>query len=674
MKNTLSYYNLYTFFAYQPELRYFNLGLNDNGRSDKTNLSKKLVLAACVLGRNFRKTTLEHLYIKITNDKDFNEIFKKHLDAEYFILKDNDTVSFSSQESRDFQYVQIEPKIRKTLHELSADSIISTQKPDCNEYFENLIYHYTLSENEFALKKALWDAAGFCFSIFEHSNANKYYSRLLEYILTEEEKFELVIKIADTYRNAGEWDEEMKILRKNNLTFSSKHFHLSILFRIASILRLKSDYHKSLKILYRIKVGISEKENNNLFLKIMLEIAKIKLNKGIYNEALTDCETLIQKNDKDIIHEALTCMGIILAKLGKYNESIKIHEHLFKIFESQRDKLKMAGALTDLGEGYVFTGKYEKALEMFEIALRISKRLNAQFNKANLIGNIGTICFIKNDYNSALRHFLKQQEIYRTLGNRAGIAQSYGMIGASLLSVGKYGSALKYFFRQLAIVKNIKKKQSKSVCLGNIGIVYSLLGKFEESLKYFKMQLLIDETIKNKNGIFRAAVNLGIQYYNLKKLNIAEKKFRSALVFADKTGQKVNMDLLLNYYSAVLFELGKYDEAIEISLQSIEYSKTVNNSLTLIQSSITYEKCMLFSSNPDRKFDETIDNISQLLDLESGEEEKALIHYELWKLKKLFKIECSHHRKKAIYYYELVYKNAPQFEFKDKLKELSNCL
>lgn len=668
MRDILSSLSLYTLLP--PKLknpaafRLFYLSVNISAIPNLKKNYVQLIVIASILGNEFKERTLSELYNRVSGFCDGISILRELINKEYFIKNEREEIEFCNKDFRQSIYSSIDKNTLETLHEVAGEVLESEHSSKSSKFCDVLIYHFENSGNRQKLNKYLWLGAQYYVSNFEYKKAGDYYFRLLNSADSADKKHDLIFKIAEIYRNAGEWDEEMNFLKIYLKQIKQINKHAFVLVRIANIYRLKSDYPTSQRILYKAAQLASKNNLEEISQRAELEQAKIKLNRGNHKEALKEFEVLITKTNGEILQLARAGKGITLAKLGRYQESIDIHKNLFEEAEEKKDKIKMTAALIDIGEGLVFKGFYNEAMDNFVLALRISQKTDRKIQQANCLGNIGVVHYNTGEFIKASRFFFRQSYLLIKIGNRSGVSRAFGMIGACMIAKGKYQKALKYLFLQLNLARVVKRKQTEAISLGNIGAVYNLMGKFNQALWHFRKQIILDEKLGNVNGIYRAMVNIGIQYYHLRKFKKAKMKFQEATKKTNKLEMAINTEITFGYYSAVLFELGKFDEAIKISELALEQSRKAKNNLMFIQSSIIREKSL--NKKVNISLNNLIEKLKSYLLIELGKEEKALIYYELAKLR------VSTYINMCLKSYVELYEQSPQFEFYQKIKELKS--
>jgi len=392
-------FSIYEKSYYNPKIRQLNIGstLLKNNKSSKTDLIYQI---AAILGLEFEKNVIKSLYFRATGQQ---LEYKLNI---LFLVKD-EIVFFKNNQTLEKILSNIENNIFTSLHLLAAETYEELYKNNIKGYLGRILSHYKLSNNVEKYKEYLWLQAQNSVLNYKYEDAKTIYFQLLELEEEVNDKFNLIIKIGNIYRNASEWNEEIILYEKYFRTFSGYNRD-ELIIKLCELFILKGMYDKYKRLLSKL----STKEKQSITIRLHIIKANFELNKGNYDVSLKIIEDMLLKTTGDLYSEALSLKGIIKAKQHCYDDSIEIHKLLYKSSEYSNNKQMMAKSLINVAEGYFFKGDYTIASEYYEFALRISKKINRKNAEAICHGNLGTINYVKNEYRQAISYFVKQLRIF----------------------------------------------------------------------------------------------------------------------------------------------------------------------------------------------------------------------------------------------------------------------
>ena len=106
---------------------------------------------------------------------------------------------------------------------------------------------------------------------------------------------------------------------------------------------------------------------------------------------------------------------------------------------------------------------------------------------------------------------------------------------------------------------------------------YWTYGASSKAIDCFHKALVMSEKLGNSNALFVINTNIGLIYSDQTDYQNAIKYFTEASKIAEKLGRKIDITSSLLNKSNVLFELGKYDEALAILTKVNELAQELND-------------------------------------------------------------------------------------------------
>ena len=263
-------------------------------------------------------------------------------------------------------------------------------------------------------------------------------------------------------------------------------------------------------------------------------------NKGVLLSKLGKEEEALKLFDqaleiKPAAYDSLCNKGALLSNLGKQEEAIKLYDQALEINPDNHDSLRNKGiSLSNLG-------KQEEAIKLYDQALEINPDDHDSLrNKGVSLSKLG-----------------KQEEAIKLYDQALEIKPddyvSFREKGASLGRLGKQEEAIKLFDHALEI------KPDDYTSLRNKGVSLSELGKQEEAIKFF------DHALEINPDDYNSLREKGALLSNLEKQEEAIKLFDHALEikpddYASLRNKGVVLGKLGNEEGAIKF----FDQALEV--------------------------------------------------------------------------------------------------------------
>jgi tetratricopeptide (TPR) repeat protein len=209
--------------------------------------------------------------------------------------------------------------------------------------------------------------------------------------------------------------------------------------------------------------------------------------------------------NKKLVTEIINNQGVILAKLGRYKEAIKLFEGLITL------------GITD---------NLDDALIYFNKSLDLAKQANE--NIAHVLVEIADIYFNKEDLKKTLEYYNEAFEAGKKENADAKlmteVIHNIGIISAKL---GRYEDAIELFSTYI----NSNDPTTKCLSQIGLGLVYFMINEIDESEKYLKIGLNYAKKIGNKQLEAITYMYLGRFFRRSNYLNIAKQLFREVYGF-----------------------------------------------------------------------------------------------------------------------------------------------
>ncbi len=233
---------------------------------------------------------------------------------------------------------------------------------------------------------------------------------------------------------------------------------------------------------------------------------------------------------------ALTCLASALEGQGRYAETNRVVQTMFKIVESDtKGNESQAVALTDFAGNLSRMGLAKEAIEIAERALGIWNGIpnltNDQLSLFSLaLSQMGLAYECDGNYRSALEFYRKALSVKIQVhgDDSQEIAIGLNNVGYALTETGQFDEALEKLEKARKILANTQMEKTAiwTHLLENLGDLHRSMGNFEDAEK----QLLESFELRKK----RFKEDLHHSYHNLGKLYRDTKEWEKAQSYFEK--------------------------------------------------------------------------------------------------------------------------------------------
>jgi tetratricopeptide (TPR) repeat protein len=406
------------------------------------------------------------------------------------------------------------------------------------------------------------------------------------------DNFKAHLYLGMAYRDAGDTEKSLEYLKKaeelanNKEELTVAHYHTGeVLTEMGKLDDALSHLNKALEL--------TEYPNEDKTY-ILDRIANIYFKKGeleksfeYYNKALEEETRKKEDMNKKLITEIINNQGVILAKLGRYKEAIKLFEGLITLGITDNDPHLVCLTEINLGSAYSAIGdknmaeKYLKSaldhakeLENKELEDIAYKYLNDILNNKNHLNKIkvekihpdsftaylylGITYYGIGDLKKALESFEKAKELAGN--NKELLSPAYFYIGATYREMNYLEEALESFKKaeELTDDEGILMATYKY-----IGEILAKINKLDDALIYFNKSL--DLAKQANENIAHVLVEIANIYFNKEDLEKTLEYYNEAF----EAGKKENADAklmaeVIHNLGIISAKLGRYEDAIEL--------------------------------------------------------------------------------------------------------------
>ncbi|CAF3712512.1 unnamed protein product [Adineta steineri] len=255
-----------------------------------------------------------------------------------------------------------------------------------------------------------------------------------------------------------------------------------------------SYYHKedevlfSMHTIFRIGDITSIDENNHLY----------QVNLTLTNDNDQDLRTLTEQIRQETYpdFEGWYRLGLLLAKMGHYNEAQEVYEVLLHQATNESDKGPIYHQLGWIKDNQ---GECQEALKYYEKSLAILQKVlpSNHLDLAWPYNHIGTVHFNMGDYSKALSFnekalIIRQQSLPT---NHPDVGASYNNIGYVYYNMRNYSKALSFYKKDLEIGQQSLPSSHPDLAIScdNIGLVYENMDNYSKAHSFYEHAVQIGQ-------------------------------------------------------------------------------------------------------------------------------------------------------------------------------------
>ncbi len=416
---------------------------------------------ASVIGRTFWDAAVEFIgsdespkqlsvYGSLASLRDKEMVFQRDHSA----LSGTEEYIFKHVILREVTYESVLKRLRRTLHRLTVEWLISRVADRPNEYAGLIANHLEKAgENERCvvyLRQAGEAAAG----RYANPEAADYFSRALELTPGEDlsDRFDLRLRLGKVLEAASKWEEAGKQYRE----------------------ALDLAQNPALDLLKPGYQGLAEAAIGELLRK-----------QGQYTEAadwLGRARSRFEAIENlEGVGQVLHYMGTLASQQGDFEEAQTLMEDSLEISQQLGDERQSASLLSNLGIVASRQGHLGQAKQLFEQSLALRRQVGDRWGVANVSSNLGLLMLDLGDADQARRLLEEAVAIHRDLGDRWSIGNALNNLGNVMRDAFDEETADKLYDESLTIYHDLGDKWALAYLLEDVGQLASRRGDAERT-------------------------------------------------------------------------------------------------------------------------------------------------------------------------------------------------
>ncbi len=581
------------------------------------------------------------------------------------------------------------------------------------EYYEEIAYQYLQGK---ALDKAssfYERSADYASSTYLNEKAVSLYDTALRLMPGNLDKMlDISVKKSIDLEITGRWEEASKVLSECLQAAKNRKINAlacRIYNQLGNILLNQGDLNKA-KEMFDESLRHSKKLGDKKL------IAESVYNYGNYSSKTSNIENAVryfmmykklcsESGDDRAVLVSLSKLGNIFYMQSDYANAVKYFDKYRKLAEKIGDKAGIAALAENEGNVYFSQGNYKQALECYLEHHNFLHSIGCKEGMARTAGNIGIVYKMLGDLDKAMEYQLIFRDISRELGDMAGYGIAANNLGTLYKRKGEFAKALECYNTCRDLSRKAGNMHSFAAAEGNIGFLYHILCEYDKAIKALESYIKLSRKTGDKGAIANAAYDIGDIYMEKGQAEKAIVYYKEALQVFNEIGDSTEVGNVYNSIGNIYYDQKDYEKALDYFDRSISiYSEIIPRPAMMADPLLKKSRICLkdgdlsnaglfndraleialgsghrnallqcriqairISACKDRHA--AIRSILALLHDFNDEDSLALIYDELYNLD-----PKEDYIKKAVHYYDSLYKKKRTYMYRKRQKELNNLL
>jgi len=221
-----------------------------------------------------------------------------------------------------------------------------------------------------------------------------------------------------------------------------------------------------------------------------------------------------------------------------FPDAITIHSAARYAAGRTGDRAAEATALTNLGIIDWRQGRYQQAAGHHRQALKVSRAIGDRFGEATALNNLGIIYERQGRRQQAADHYRQAVILSAELADRSGEARALANLGGIDCAGGQYAQAAGHLQRALVLFREIGDHQGEAAVLAGLGDLDGRQGRYERAAENYRQALRLATRIGDRPGEVEARNGAGAALLAAGQPVQARAEHRAALALASRIGEK----------------------------------------------------------------------------------------------------------------------------------------
>jgi serine/threonine protein kinase/tetratricopeptide (TPR) repeat protein len=290
------------------------------------------------------------------------------------------------------------------------------------------------------------------------------------------------------------------------------------------------------------------------------------------------------QDSADLYWRTLVRQGLIMSRLGGYEQSAELGKAAFDYFQVRENDLEASFALNVLCYVDMMQGRYEAAKTYGADALRLAEKTDDKEACLLSMGNLGYVVYLIGDYAEAQR--IHNDFIRISAEEGSPISQAFGLnnLGEIMNATGRPDEAQRLYEEAYEIFRTYKHRRGQAFTLNNLGGIYFTLGKFKESRQSYEEARRLYKDIGDRAGNGHSLSSLGNVAFYSGEFEQAQNYYQQSLRIRRENGDQRGIADSLNDLADTALAMDKFDEARRLFDESLQIRRDIRDQTGIARS------------------------------------------------------------------------------------------
>ena len=222
---------------------------------------------------------------------------------------------------------------------------------------------------------------------------------------------------------------------------------------------------------------------------------------------------------------------------GHYADALIVHGRANHAALLLGDRAAEAMALTNLGIISWRQGRYQQSADYHQQSLAASVAIGDRRGEATALANLGTVHERRGRYQQAVHCHQQALAAYQSVGERTGEARALGNLGSVAAREGHYERAVDWYQRALTVFRETGDLTGEASALPDLGRAYQRQGLFEEAVGCYQRALALFRETGDRTGEAEARNGVAEILLATGRADEAQVAYTAALALAGQLGE-----------------------------------------------------------------------------------------------------------------------------------------
>ncbi|MBW3670348.1 MAG: tetratricopeptide repeat protein, partial [Acidobacteria bacterium] len=380
-------------------------------------------------------------------------------------------------------------------------------------------YHFSRSDNvdkgiEYSIK-----AARLASVALAHEQAAEFYRLALELMDLagrESDRLEIRERLGDAYAAAHDFQRAMQVyqfllksLRARGDEDSSSDASVSLMLRIAHILRRRSEFDSAISYLRKVADTYRHDGRDADVAGVLEMIAGIQQESGDLEEAeksIEEASRLLEgKADSEVAGRILRTAGLLALERSMWKRARKCFEEALELAVRLGPRDLEKQSRTALGNALFKLGEWDKALEMYRLNLAQAEKEGDLWELVTAYNHVAMIEYARGRFEVACELFEKSIRIDEKLSSPQNEAIARQHLAECLEMLGRWDEALVHYERCLEIPGFSEDRPSRIAVYVPLARILSKKGQIGLAFEYAQKAKASAERARNEELLAEAS-------------------------------------------------------------------------------------------------------------------------------------------------------------------------